>query len=77
MVRFDGTTTRQCLLLNIADDNEPECNEMVVLMLEVNSTTEPFYMDVSPSSMMLKIVDDDSKYRKIFYTWLFVLFCYL
>jgi len=63
LVYFDGTrsTSRQCLELNIINDSDREGNEEVVLMLEVVNTTQPFYMDLNPSFMMVEILDDDSK----------------
>lgn len=62
MVQFDGAVVRQCLTLNITNDIELEGNEEIVLTLEVNSTTQPFYMEVNPSFMMLRIIDDDSEF---------------
>ena len=62
LVDFEGTgNNRQCLTLNITDDNDVEGNEEVTLILEIVNTTEPFYMDIKPSSMIVEIVDDDSE----------------
>ena len=61
MVWFDGATTHQCLSLNITNDSDLEGNEEVVLTLEVESTSQRFYMEVNPSFMKLKIIDDDSE----------------
>ena len=61
-VHFEGTgNNRQCLTLNITDDNYVEGNEEVMLMLEVVNTTQPFYMGVKPSFMTVEIKDDDGK----------------
>ena len=62
-VHFEGTsnTNRQCLSLNITNDKDVEGNEEVALMLEVVNTTEPFYMAMNQSSMIVEIIDDDSE----------------
>ena len=61
-VHFEGTgNNRQCLTLNITNDNDGEGNKEVILILEVVNTTQPFYMDIKPSSMIVEIIDDDSE----------------
>ena len=62
LVQFEGNrSSHQCLMLDITDDNDAEGNEELALMLVVVNTTQPFYMDIKPSYMMVEIIDDDSK----------------
>ncbi len=63
LVQFSGTNTRQCLSLNITNDDEIENTEVVTLMLEMVSTTQSFYMAIDPAFTKIKIIDDDSMYQ--------------
>ena len=63
LLEFDADHARQCVVLSVVDDTECERKETVVLTLDVECMTQPFYLVVQPSFLNIKIVDNDGEFE--------------
>ena len=60
-IQFYNGGNQTCMNLTIIDDTEIERDEIVTLTLEVFSTTMPYYMQVNPPFLNIKVLDNDGE----------------